>query len=235
MLIVAIVLVRAEGPPAGEHLAYASLSGVAGAAGLTAFYRGLAVGAMAVVAPISATAAGIPVIVGLATGERPGGVQAAGLALAMAGVVLASREEAEERSALAAGVGLALVAAVGFGCFFLAMDVASDGDVFWAVLMNRLTSVALLATAALVLRPRLAVGAVSTRALVAVGMFDITANSLFALGSTEGLVSVVAVLASLYPVVVVVLAHLVLRERVRRLQLGGAAAAILGVALISAG
>ena len=231
-LIAVIVAARGEGPPGAEYLAYASLSGLAGIAGLAAFYRGLAVGAMAVVAPISATAAAIPVVVGVATGDRPSAVQATGLVFALVGVVLASRE-GEVRAAT--GTGLALLAAAGFGGFFLAMDVASDGDVFWAILVNRLTGVSLLALAALALRPSLGVGADGIRALAAVGLLDISANTLYALAATEGLVSIAAVLGSLYPVVVVVLAWLVLRERIRPLQQAGALGAVAGVVLISAG
>jgi drug/metabolite transporter (DMT)-like permease len=236
-LITAIVAARGEGPPAGEYLGFAVLSGLAGACGLAAFYRGLAVGAMAIVTPISATAAAIPVTVGLATGDRPSSLQAAGMAVAVVGVVLASRErgDAAVRARVAAGAGLALVAAAGFGCFFLAIDRASDGDVFWAILGNRLTSVTVLAVAALALRPRLAVGGGHGAALLAVGLLDITANSLFALAATEGLVSLVSVLASLYPVVVVMLARLFLGERVHALQQAGAAGALAGVLLISAG
>lgn len=238
-LVVAIVAIRGEGPPAGGYLAYAAVSGVAGIAGLAAFYRGLAVGAMAVVAPISATAAAIPVAVGIATGERPSALQLAGLALAMVGVMLASREEPggefQRAGRVAAGAGLALAAAVGFGCFFLAMARASEGDVFWAILINRLTGVSLLALAAATLRPRLAVGAAGGRALLAVGCLDISANTLYALASTQGLVSIVAVLSSLYPVTVIVLARVVLGEHVQRIQQLGAAGALAGVALISAG
>ena len=240
VLVFAIVAVRGEGAPDGEYLAYAAVSGLAGIAGLTAFYRGLAVGAMAVVAPISATAAAIPVVVGVATGDRPSAIQAVGLVLALVGVVLASREEPggggfQAPTRVATGAGLALVAAAGFGCFFLAMDKASDGDVFWAILVNRVTGVTLLAAAALALRPRLGVGVDGGRALLAVGVLDISANTLYALASTEGLVSIVAVLSSLYPVTVIVLARFVLHERVRRVQLAGAALALLGVGLISAG
>lgn len=240
VLILAIVAARGEGAPGGEYLVYAAVSGFAGIAGLTAFYRGLAVGAMAVVAPISATAAAIPVVVGVATGDRPSAVQAVGLALALGGVVLASREQPggggfQASTRVAAGAGLALVAAAGFGCFFLAMDKASDGDVFWAILVNRLTGVSLLAAAAFALRPRLTVGADGGRVLLAIGFLDISANTLFALASTQGLVSIVAVLGSLYPVTVIALARLVLHEKVRRIQMAGAALALLGVALVSAG
>lgn len=238
VLVLALVAARGDGPPSGEDLLFGSLSSVVGLLALGAFYRGLAIGAMGVVAPISATAAVIPVAVGIATGERPSTVQVVGFAVALTGVFLASREpaaEGERRPGVAAGAGLALVAAAGFGCFFLLIDRASDGDVLWAILANRVTGVTVLVAMVLALRPRLGIAAGDRRALVAVGVLDITANSLFALASTEGLVSVVSVLASLYPVVVILLAHIVLRERVHRIQQVGAVGALIGVGLISGG
>jgi drug/metabolite transporter (DMT)-like permease len=236
--IVAVVAARGKGPPGGDFALFAALSAVAGIVGLASFYRGLAVGAMSVVAPISAMAAAIPFTVGIATGDRPSGLQVAGAGLALAGVAFASREEVEEAgrdARMARGVGLALLSAVGFGCFFLAIDAASDADVFWSILVNRLTAVAILAVAVAAIRPRLGVGSADMRGLALIGALDITANSLFATASTEGLVSVVSVLASLYPVVVILLARGLLRERVQRLQLAGAFGALTGVALITAG
>jgi drug/metabolite transporter (DMT)-like permease len=236
--IVVVVAARGEGPPGGAFALFAALSAVAGIVGLASFYRGLAVGAMSVVAPISAMAAAIPFTVGIATGDRPSGLQVAGAGLALAGVAFASREEVEEAgrdARVARGVGLALLSAVGFGCFFLAIDAASDADVFWSILVNRLTAVAILAVAVAAIRPRLGVGSADLRGLALIGALDITANSLFATASTEGLVSVVSVLASLYPVVVIVLARGLLRERVQRVQLAGAFGALAGVALITAG
>ncbi len=96
LLLLVVVAIRAEGPPEVHHLAVAALSSVAGVGALAAFYRGLAVGSMSVVAPISATAAVIPVVAGVATGERPGVLQVTGIVLAVTGVVLASREKPEE-------------------------------------------------------------------------------------------------------------------------------------------
>lgn len=237
VLVGLIVALRANPAPDAEHVLYACLSGVAGAVGLAAFYRGLAVGVMAVVAPIAGTAAVIPVAFGVITGERPSALQAVGIALAIAGVVVASRELSEEEGAprVAAGAGLALVAALGFGSFFVTMDAASGPDLFWAICFNRLTSIAVLVLAALVVRPRLTVARSDVRALLAIGVLDISANGLFAVASTKGLVSLVAVLASLYPVVTILLARVVLGERVRRVQQAGVAAALAGVALISAG
>ncbi|HEY1359805.1 MAG TPA: EamA family transporter [Thermoleophilaceae bacterium] len=236
-LVAVVVAVRGEPVPDAKYVAYACLSGVAGAMGLAAFYRGLAVGAMAVVAPIAGTAAVIPVAFGVLTGDRPSGVQAVGIALAIAGVAIASRELPEEGGSarVAAGAGLALLAAVGFGSFFVSMDAASDSDVFWAIFFNRVTSIAVLGLAALVARPRLKVARADMRALLAIGALDISANALFAAASTEGLVSLVAVLASLYPVVTILLARVVLGEHVRRVQQAGIASVLAGVALISAG
>ncbi len=236
--VTAVVVLRGEGPPGGDFAVWAVVSSVVGLIGLTAFYRGLAAGAMSVVAPISATAAVIPVTVGLVGGDRPSGLQVAGAALALVGVALASREAGEAAvggGRLAAGVGLALLAALGFGSFFIAIDAASEEDVLWAILVNRIAGVALLATAAAALRPGLRAGREHLRGLVAVGTLDIGANTLFAAASQQGLLSLVGVAGSLYPVVTVGLARLVLHERIARAQQLGVAATLVGVALITAG
>jgi len=236
-LLLVVVGPRAEGPPEAHHLVVAALSSFAGVGALAAFYRGLAVGTMAVVAPISATAAVVPVVAGVATGERPTGLQLAGIVLAVGGVVLASRERVEEGASggVATGAGLALVAALGFGLFFVLMDSASEGDVFWALLVNRVTGVTMLVVLVAVMRPRVRMNRADARLVVGVGAFDVSANASFAVASTEGLVSVVGVCSSLYPVVTVLLARFILDERVRSLQLAGVALALVGVVAIGAG
>lgn len=238
LLIGGVVLARGEGPPGADFALYAALSSLAGTAGLAAFYRGLAVGAMGVVAPISATAAVIPVAVGVASGERPSAGQGIGIALALIGVAVASREssEAAQRGGqIAAGVGLALIAALGFGTFLTVIGKASEGDVLWAILVNRIVGVGLLVGIALWRRPSFAMDAGDLRGVLAIGVFDMAANTMYAAATTRGLVSVVAVLASLYPITTVVLAHTVLRERVHRVQQAGALTALIGVVLITAG
>ena len=174
---------------------------------------------MGVVAPISATAAVVPLVVGVAGGDRPGGLQYAGIALALVGVVLASREEVGGRLAggTARGAGLALLSALGFGLFFVCMDRASDEDVAWAILVNRChqrrrccwSPLRCCARRSPWRRADLGV-------LVAVGTLDIAANAMFAVASTEDLVSLVSVLASLYPITTVGLAAVVLGERPHR-------------------
>ncbi|MGI8439083.1 MAG: EamA family transporter [Thermoleophilaceae bacterium] len=242
-LVVAVVAVRGAGPPEDSSFAVlAFLAGASGTVGIAAFYRALAVGTMSVVAPISATAAVLPLTVGVVSGERPSAVQGLGVALALVGVVLASREAAaaaegaRSRSRTGAGVGLALVAALGFGGFFVGIDAASArGDEYWAILVQRITSLVLVAAVALRARPQLRVGLPETGALVAIGVADAVANTLFALASTRGLVSVVGILGSLYPVITILLAWTVLRERLAPAQWAGVGGALGGVALIAGG
>ena len=111
----------------GSAALWAVAAGISGTVGLGALYRGMAVGAIGVVAPLSSASAVIPVGVGIATGERPSGLQLGGVAFALVGVVLASRERIEGRVRIAAGVELALLAAAGFGLYFVLIDHAADG------------------------------------------------------------------------------------------------------------
>jgi drug/metabolite transporter (DMT)-like permease len=234
----AIVLLGRDAAPSAQQLGWAAVAGVVSVVGLSAFYQALAVGAMGIVGPITATAAVIPVVYGLVRGERPSTVQGIGVALAVAGVAVASLEPLPEGRGrrLAAGVGFAIVAALAFGCALIGLSRAASGGAPWAVLMMRLAAVpALLLVVALVRKataPRLAR---LWLLLAAAGVADTGATVLFGEATTRGLLSVVAVLASLYPIVLVVLARLLLHERVARPQLGGVALALMGVALISAG
>ena len=238
-LVILVVAVGAWGDdlPGADSLLYAVGAGAAGVAGLAALYRGLAVGAMAVVAPIAALGAGIPVVVGVATGDRPSALQVAGILLALAGVSLAAREEAPEEGGarLAVGVGLAAAAALGIGIFLVGMDAAGDEDVLWALTTARLTSVALLCVAVVATRPDLRGTRPHLAAVAVIGVLDLGANALFALASTKGLVSVASVCSSLYPVVTIVLAATLLGERVRPSQTAGIALVMLGVVAIAAG
>ena len=243
LLLLPFALALADERPSAAAVGWAALGGSAGVVALGAFYRGLAIGTMSVVAPISATGAAVPVLVGLAEGERPGALQVAGMVAALAGVILASRESepaedlgSDHRQAGRAAVGLALVAALGFGTFFVGVDRASaTAEVPWVIVISRSCSLVLVLSAALLARPELPRDPVSFGALAMVGVLDLGANGLFAIATTKGLLSVVAVLGSLYPAVTVVLARLVLAERVSRLQEVGVALTLAGVVAISAG
>ncbi len=235
-LLAIAVAVRGSGPPGAAFALYAALAGAAGAVGVAGLYRGLAVGAMGIVAPITATAPLIPLAVGLGRGERPSALQAGGIALALAGIVMAAREPLARgrRPRAAAGATFAVIAACGFGIALVALDAASNRDPYWSALGSRSTTALLVLALALARRPRLP-GRAAWPALVFAGTLDAFATGLFAVSTTKGLVSVVAVLASLYPVVIAILARVVLHERLAATQRFGAAAALGGAALISAG
>jgi drug/metabolite transporter (DMT)-like permease len=239
-ILVAAVLAGAPTEHDAASTAWAASVGLLGLLGLLAFYRALAIGTMSIVAPISATGVAIPVLVGLASGERPGALQGAGIALACGGVVLAAREapsdDVEARRASRASIGLALIAAVGFGTFFAGIDRAEEtGDVAWVLLAARTADVALLVTAALVVRPAIPRAPVTLAAIAAVGVFDLLANLLFVLATGRGLLSVVGVIGSLYPAVTVILARFVLHERLSRTQNAGVLITLAGVVALAAG
>jgi len=229
------VIVRGTAIPGGG-VAWSALAAVFGTLGLFAFYRGLATGAMSVVAPIAAVAVGIPVIWGVVvSGDRVSGLQAIGFVAAVGGSVAASLEVRPERMQLAAGVGWAALAMLAFGAYYIPMHAASQQDWLWPAFLFRCTSVTLVWTVVIVRRSWPSGLRPHWLALVAIGLLDTGGNALFAAASSHGLLSVVSVLASLYPVVTVLLARLVLGERVQRTQDAGVVVALVGVVLITAG
>lgn len=227
-----------------DYLGPSLLAGLSGVVALAAFYRALAVGTMGVVAPVAALGVVVPVAAGLAGGESPSGLQVAGIVTAVVGVVLASGPELSgERRGGAQALVLAVVAAVGFGAVMVliarATDSGSTGSVVMTLLTMRTVSVVVL-TAVLLsvalsrgtgpgVRPR------DLPVLVAIGAFDVGANAAFAVASQSDLISVTAVLASLYPVITVLLARQVHGERLVGLQLPGVALALVGVVLLAGG
>jgi drug/metabolite transporter (DMT)-like permease len=235
--IVAIALIAQKPAPDIHHVLLAMLAAVCGTIGLATFFRAIVVGKMSVVVPIAATAAIIPVVVGIARGERPGPLQLVGLAVGLAGAVLASREPDPDGTGgrVAAGALLAALAAVAIGCFLVVVDAASVQGAVWTSLVARITSTSLLAIAVLVVRPTFSGVPGNLRVLALIGVLDVMANLLYATATNEGLLSLVAVAGSLYPIITVVLARLVLHERVHRIQEVGVAAALGGVVLIAAG
>ena len=228
---------------AGADRGYLLPGAVAGAAGMVAlgaFYRALATGTMGVVAPVAALGAAVPVVVGLLRGEAPSGMQLAGITVAVVGVVLASGPEVGSRPGGAVPLLLALLAAVGFGLVIVLLDEGATSSVLMTLLTMRATSVGLLCLALLALRR--APGPSGLRRqdaglVAAVGVADVSAYGAVAVAaSTAGaLVSVTGVLASLYPVVTVLLARQLLHERLRPVQVTGTAIALGGVVLLAAG
>ncbi|MGE0028826.1 MAG: EamA family transporter [Thermoleophilia bacterium] len=234
-LVVALIaagVIRPDLPPPDKAL-LAATAGVTGVLGLMAFYRALSIGSMSVIAPISALGALVPVAVDLIRGDTPAGVVLAGMLLALAGAALVARAPGP---ASRAGVGLAVIAAVGFGAFFSLLAEAADGEsALWSLIFARSASVPLALIVWVGVGASLALRGRTLLITLVAGFLDASANLMFAAGSQRGLTSVVAVLGSLYPVTTVALATVVLHERLGRLQAAGAGFALAGVAMIAAG
>ena len=231
LALLALAVARPEAPPAAAW-ALGLAAGVSGVVGLVAFYRALAVGTMSLVAPISALGALLPLAIDLAAGRSPGPVALVGMVVALAGAALASNAPGP---ASRRGLGLAVVAALGFGGFFVLLaESADDAGALWSIISARSGSVPVALIAAVVVGAGAAVPRRVIPLVVAAGLLDVSANLMFAAGSQRGLVSVVAVLGSLYPVATVALAAAFLHERLGRLQAAGAGLALAGVVLIAA-
>jgi drug/metabolite transporter (DMT)-like permease len=228
-----VVAARTHGPD-GWAVLWAVPAAVSGMLGLYAYYRGMVVGAMSVVAPIAGASAIVPVIFGIASGDRPSTLQLAGIGCALVGVMLASQEHQEGERKLAAGVGLAVLAAIGFGFYFPPMHAAGEVDPWWSSFVFRATATALVLGPVLARRPQLRVGGWRLWVVVGVGCGDTLGNFLFAAAAGHGLVSLTSVLASLYPIVTVALAAALLHERISRAQRLGVALTLGGIGLISA-
>ena len=235
------VLTGALDEPRG-YLLPGVVAGAVGMVALATFYRALAIGTMGVVAPVAALGVVVPVGAGLVGGESPSVVQLLGIVVAVVGVMLASGPELSGRAG-AAPLLLAGVAAVGFGAVFVLIAEGSasgtTGSVIMTLLTMRLTTVLLLTGLLLVRAPRhgleLQVRRTDVPLLMTIGAFDVGANAAFALAAQSDLLAVTAVLASLYPVVTVLLARRLHDERLVGPQLPGVVLALLGVVLLAGG
>lgn len=223
----------ATGMPAAGWL-WSAAAGIAGLTGLVAFYSALATGTMGVVAPIAALGVVVPLAAGLLAGERPAPVQLVGVALGVAGGVLASGPELAGGAARRPVV-LAALAGLAFGLTLLFLARGSEDSPLLTLVGMRMTSVTVLVVLAVVAR---SLGGVRRRdlpLLATIGLLDGGANLTYAIATTAGLLSLVSVLASLYPAVTVLLARVLHHERMTRVQDIGVVAAVVGVVLVAAG
>lgn len=239
VIVLGIALVDG-GAPTARDLAWASVAGVGNGLGTAFLYRGLSRGAMGVVAPVSAIGAALlPVAAGLATGERPGLLVSLGVLLAFPGIWLVAREPSSvgppRPRRVAPGLLDGVVAGLGFGVLFAALGQVPERAGLLPLALDLLVGTIVVVAVAGALRaawvPRQAragLGVVS-------GLLGALATGLFLLATRYGDLSVAAVLVSLYPAFTVLLAAVVLRERVRRAQAGGLVLCLLAVALVAAG
>jgi drug/metabolite transporter (DMT)-like permease len=238
LLLLVLVIVARGGPlDPGAAFLPACAGGVFTAAGLLALYRALAIGPMTITAPISATGAAVPVVVGVVIGETAARSQWLGIALALAGVVLATRPTASPDaggSPSLAGPALALAAAGLLGSALAAIDRASESDVLWTATLVHAAGLTFLGGVAWVSAASIRLPQADLPAVVAMGVLGAIGQAFFAWAASIGFVAIVGVLGSLYPITTVVLAQVLGRERVARVQAAGVALALVGVALISA-
>jgi drug/metabolite transporter (DMT)-like permease len=233
VLMLLLALLTGEAIPPRVDLLWGAVAGVVGAFGIAALYSALAIGRMGIVAPVASVVTGIlPVLVGMRTEGMPGRLQLAGFAVALASIWLIARPDGEIDTHR--GIGLAVLAGIGFGFFLIAGKQAGHHGVFWPMVAARSAStllmlliVAIWADDARPLRGALLVTLLS-------GIGDSAGNALFIAATRHGRLDAAGVLSSLYPASTVILARVLLKERISPMQTVGIAGALLSVALISA-
>jgi drug/metabolite transporter (DMT)-like permease len=235
LAVAASVILGQPFPPAAD-LAWGAIAGVCGAAGLAALYTALAGTLVAVASPVAAvTGAVLPVLLGVATGDRPGSMAWVGMGLALPAIVLltagpagSGNEGVARRAAM-----LGAAAGLGFGLFFFAISRTSHGSGLLPLVAARVSTISIVALFALFSGRTLRPPGAGIFIVLLSGVLDMGANIAFLLASRTGMLSIAAVVVSLYPGPTVLLAWLVLRERLTILRIVGLALALAGVALIS--
>ena len=230
--MLAMGLLTHEPIPPAATLWWGAFAGFIGAFGIAALYRALAVGRMGVVAPVAAVVTGVlPVVLGIYSEGMPARVQLGGFALALVSIWLVAgpNENANSRS----GIGLAALAGVMFGLFLIAGKQAGHHGIFWPLVAARLVSTSLMVAIVLFLPrdPQPLHGVLW--AMILSGLLDSAGNALFIAATRHGRLDVAAVLSSLYPASTVILARVLLKERIAKLQGVGIVCALVSVALIS--
>lgn len=235
VITVALAVVRSEPMPGAVDIGWSVAAGVAAAIGISCLYRGLAVGRMGVVAPVTGVlAASIPVVLGIVLEGWPSQAVVVGIGLAIVAVLLVSRV-AGEADAGPSGLGLAVVSGIALGTFNVTIAQVSHGLVFGPLSIVRVVEASVVTVIIVVTRSqwRLPRSVLPWAALV--GVLDTAGNAFFVLARQAGELAVAAALSSLYPVTTVVLAAVLLRERVTRQHALGIVAAAAAIVLITAG
>lgn len=232
LLLLIALLVRENFPP-WIDLAWGAAAGITGAFGIAALYKGLAIGRMGIIAPVAAVVtAVIPVLVGMGTEGLPRPVQMLGFAIALVSIWLVARPDGQIDTHR--GLGLAVLAGISFGLFLVTGKQAGHHALFWPMTSARFASSLLMTGIAMF---TIGEGGPAKRVMVPIllsGLLDATGNTLFIAATQHGRLDVAAVLSSLYPASTVILARVLLKERISRWQAFGIVGALLAVALISA-
>jgi drug/metabolite transporter (DMT)-like permease len=239
-----VAVARAESPPMGADLVVAVLGGIFGAIGIGALYGGLATGRMGVVAPISGVlSAVVPVTAGIALAGLPGPATLIGIGLALVAVVLVSASPGQASGepvgrrvlGLPRDVAIALLAGLSIGVFNIIMSRFSVGSVYGPLVIVRLTQAVLIVGAIVTTGRAWRLPRSIWPLLLLVGGLDMAGNGFFILATQAGRLDVAAILSSLYPVTTLILAAVILKERVVGVHALGVAAAIVAIVLVRIG
>jgi drug/metabolite transporter (DMT)-like permease len=234
LMMAALALLWREPLSASADLWWGAAGGLFGTIGLGALYRGLAVGRVGVVAPVSAViTATLPAAYGILTEGWPGSMQVLGFGLALLGVWLVSAS-AESQGTTSSGLGLAVVAGLGFGLFYIFLSQASASATFWPLAAARATSLPFVFAAALYRRQLHGLDLKLLPLVILTGLLDTGGNALFVLARQAGRLDVAAILSSLYPASTILLSRLILKERLSSQQGLGVLATLVAIALIAA-
>jgi len=232
MMLIALALIWSEPFPTTLDIIWGSVAGLAGAVGVVAFYQSLSVGRMGIVAPITAMlSAAVPVLFGAFFEGLPGPLQLIGFVLALIAVGLISSLGVVKGRPK--GLGLAFLAGLGFGSFFILISRVSHGVIFWPLAAARLTSFLFLLAVILVRRQKIIPKKSVLPVVFLAGALDVAGNVFFVLATHAGRLDVAAILSSLYPAVTVLLASIILKERITRIQTIGICIALVAIPLIS--
>jgi drug/metabolite transporter (DMT)-like permease len=224
------------GHAGSADLLWGLLSGVGSGVGTAFLYRGLAAGRMGVVAPISGVGAAlVPVVVALALGERPGPLVWAGIVCALPGIWLVAREPGAAAAGPAAGVADGILAGVGFGTGFAALGMIDEGAGLLPLGLNQLAAAVTVIVLAVALRAAWFPRHVAAYTGLVPGLLGVVATGAFMLATQRGSLTVSAILTSLYPAFTILLAALLLRERILRAQALGLLLCGATVALVAVG
>lgn len=233
--VVALIVFGGDRPTAGA-LAWGAASGFGSGVGTIALYRGLAIGRMSVVAPVSAVlAAAIPAVVGLATGDSLSALRLSGLALALPGIALVSRQSSSEREPARSGVREASVAGAGFALLFIGLSQAGTASGAWPLVPGQAVAVVTVLVLGLTIGTAAGTWRPALWPALLTGILGGLATLLYLAAAGRGELSVVAVLTSLYPAITIVLARLLLHESWGRIQVAGLGVSAVAVVLISVG
>jgi uncharacterized membrane protein len=236
LILVIVALGSQESMPNSVAILKAALAGALGSLGLVLLYHALSTGSMSIAAPVSALAAGVlPVVVGSFTEGLPGGLTLMGFAFALMAIWFVSQNPEGPRNILAhiSDLRLPLLAGVGFGCYFVIMHSAAQESTWWPMVISRAGGIAIIGTVILMRRERLHVARDAWGVIGINGVLDVGGNTFYILAGQIGRMDVAAVLSSLYPGVTVILAGLLLKERLSRTQWAGIALALVAILLFT--